>query len=365
MPITRRHALAAGLTTLSGCHGVGVPSHGATDCPPGEGGARLGFIGDVMLGRGVNEDRADDPPAAVWGSTLTRLRSLDGLFINLECCLSDDGERRPGRTYYFRADPSWAVPALETAGSTFASLANNHVLDFGPVALRETLRQLSDADIAHAGAGTDLDAALTPAVVEVAGVTVGVIAFTDRSPSYAAGPGTPGTAYVRLDQRVPETRWVVGNAIRRAADADLDLLIASVHWGPNWVTTPSDRQRSFARWMVDRGVDLVHGHSAHVVQGVEAVDGGLILYDTGDFVDDYVVKRRLRNDLSFLFEVRFADGRLADLRLIPVKIANRAVNLADESGADWLRSRMRERSRMFNTTLERDGRDLVVPLDVC
>jgi poly-gamma-glutamate synthesis protein (capsule biosynthesis protein) len=92
------------------------------------------------------------------------------------------------------------------------------------------------------------------------------------------------------------------------------------------VTDPPERFRAFARWLIDRGFDVVHGHSAHVFQGVEAYDGGLILYDTGDFVDDC------------------------------------AVHEADSAAADWCRERMRTLSAPFGTSFERDGAQFVLPL---
>ena len=316
-----------------------------------------------MLGRSVDErwdDAAD--PAGVWGSTLDRVRSLDGLLCNLECAVSARGERRSGRAYYFRADPDWAVPALEAAGVRFASLANNHLLDFGPTALVDTTDHLAAAGIAHAGAGPDRAAAVRPAVASVGDLSVGVVAFTDQSASYRAGPDSPGTAWTPLSHRAAGTRRLVADALATVHERDPDLVVASLHWGPNWVVEPSRGQRAFARWLVDNGVDVVHGHSAHVVQGVETYRGRPIVYDAGDFVDDYVLKPDLHNDRSFLFDLVVADGRLARLDLHPVEIVDERVERASEEAAAWLRERMRALSGPFGTTVERSGRGLSVPL---
>lgn len=373
MSTSRREFLATSIATtglasgLAGC--LESPRRiDAIDCPapvPGTTDARLGFVGDVMLGRSVNERWEEGPPAGVWGSTAEYLQSLDGLFLNLECCLSNRGQRRPGRTYYFRADPDWSVPALEAAETSFACLANNHVLDYGPIALDDTRTHLSAAGIAHAGAGPDRDAAIRPAIVEINGITIAVIAFTDQAPSYVAGGNTPGTAYIRIDGTSSWTHHLVTQALEQAHELDPDLVVASLHWGPNWEAVPRESQRTFARWLVDRGVDIVHGHSAHVIQGVEVYRGRPIIYDAGDFVDDYVVKPRLQNDRSFCFEVQVTDGRLAALRLVPVEIANEAVHQADEAAAAWLRERMRSLSEQFETTLLRDDTGLRIPLDDC
>ena len=368
---TRRAVLGTAALSTAGCLdriGRAVSRSAAPECPARVGGdadARLGFVGDVMLGRGVDERWADGPPAGIWGSAFDRVRSLDGLFLNLECCLSARGSPRPGRTYHFRADPDWAVPALRAGGVTWASLANNHVLDYGRGAFSDTLAHLSGGGVAHAGAGRDVAEATEPSVVEVGGLSVAVVAFTDRSASYGAGPDSAGTAFVRTDPGNPRTRRLVDASLARAREAEPDLVVASLHWGPNWETRPSRAQRRFARSLVDRGVDLVHGHSAHVIQGVEVYRGRPIVYDAGDFVDDYAVKPELHNDRSFLFELVVDDGVTESLRLVPVVIEREAATRADAEAAGWLRERIRSLSAAFGTTVRRDGDGLRIPLDRC
>jgi poly-gamma-glutamate synthesis protein (capsule biosynthesis protein) len=364
---TRRAILGATALSAAGCLGV-VGRSPTMTCPVSIGrsvDARIGLVGDVMVGRGVDERWQDGPPEGIWGTTLDRILSLDGLFCNLECCLSDRGSPRPGRTYHFRADPGWAVPALRAGGVSWVSLANNHVLDFGKGAFSDTLATLDAGGIAHAGAGSDLNAAVEPSVVEVGSLRVAVIAFTDRSPSYGAGPDSPGTAFVRAEPGNPIARRLVDAALARARERDPDLVVASLHWGPNWETRPSSARRRFARGLVDRGVDLVHGHSAHVVQGIEVYRGRPIVYDTGDFVDDYLVKPDLRNDRSFLFELAVEDGSFVGLRLVPIEIEAKSAHRADGDAARWLRDQMRDRSTGFGTTFRRAGDGLRVPLDRC
>jgi len=328
--------------------------------------ARIGLTGDVMLGRLVDkrQRRRRRPTSAVWGDVLDRLRGLDGLFVNLECCLSTRGRpwRRTYRPFHFRADPTWAVPALQRAGVDCCSLANNHVLDFGERALGDTLDALDAGGIAHAGAGRTRREAFAPAAVTVDGLEVAVLSLTDNTPEFAATADTPGTAHVDIDAEDPAVRRTVRTALEEAGRLQPDLLIASLHWGPNMVEEPPDAFRAFARWLVDEGVDVVHGHSAHVFQGVELYDERPILYDTGDFVDDYAVDDRLRNDRSFLFDLSVADGEPAMLRLWPTEIDDYAVHSASPAAAEWSRERMRELSAPFGTAFERAGEALVLGL---
>jgi poly-gamma-glutamate synthesis protein (capsule biosynthesis protein) len=329
-------------------------------------GARtLGFTGDVMLGRLVDERQRTRPVTAVWGDVLDRLRACDGLLVNLECCLSTRGEpwTRTHHPYHFRAGPDWAVPALREAGVDYASLANNHLKDYGDPALLDTLDALDEAGVAHAGAGRDLDEARDPAVFDVGGLTVAAVSFTDNTPEFAADPDSPGVAHVEIDADDPEVQAAVRDSLDRSRAADPDLLVASLHWGPNMTTEPPDAHAPFADWLLSEGVDVIHGHSAHVFHGVEARDDGVVLYDCGDFVDDYAVDPAKRNDRSFLFRLEVgADGNLRELRLLPTEIRECAVHEASGDAADWSRDRMRRKSERYGTRFERDGAELVVSL---
>ncbi len=321
----------------------------------------LGLTGDVMLGRKVDEFQQQRPVDAVWGEVLGHLQALDGLLINLECCLSTRGQpwRRTYRPFHFRASPDWAVPALQAAGVDYASLANNHLLDFEVPALLDTVDVLEESGIAHAGAGRTIEAAREPVLVSFDGLDVAVVSLTDNTREYAAGPREPGVAHVPMELDRDE-RETVRTILARARRHDPDLLVASLHWGPNMVAEPADNYREFGHFLVDEGVDLIHGHSAHVFQGIEVYEGVPICYDCGDFVDDYRVDQDLRNDRSFLFEVTVDDGRVTRIRLRPIEIADCAVHWADGDVARWCRERMRERSIPFGTAdaFERVGRGL-------
>ena len=323
----------------------------------------IGFAGDTMVGRNLNQiyGQEDVDPAAIWGDFQPRLNSLDGVCCNLECCLSKRGERFPNRAYYFRGDPEWAVPALNAGNIQFAALANNHAMDFGAVALTDTIDVLTEGGIENAGTGETPAAAHAPATFTVGDVDVAVISFSDEYEVYAATDDRPGIAWAKTDPENPETQRVVGNAIERAQSENPDLLVASVHWGENWIERPNDRLVAFGHWLVDQGVDLVHGHSAHVVQAIEQYGDGVILHDTGDLVDDFGVKGDLGNDKSYLFEVTLKGGDFEEIRLVPFHIDN-GVSRASEDEAAWLRETMRERSEPFETTYERDGDGLVVQL---
>ena len=319
----------------------------------------IGFCGDVMLGRGVNEAIAARGSAYPWGDLRPLLAEVDLFLVNLECAVTSNTRRwHDGRrkVFYFRADPS-AVRTLEAGGVDFACLANNHANDFGTDGLIETLRVLDASGIAHAGAGSDLAEARAPAHLKARGVCVGVVAFADHPKEWAARSDAPGIHFTPVSIE-PEDFSKVRKALAATREV-ADLVVFTIHWGPNMWAEPTAAFRVFARQVMAAGADVFWGHSAHVVQGIEFFEGRPILYDTGDFVDDYSVDDALRNDLSALFLLRIGPSGDKRLELVPVKIADMQVNRARGADRNWFVDRMAQLSTKMGTDIFTVGDRLV------
>lgn len=317
----------------------------------------LGFIGDVMLGRGVNQEilkrtpEEKSPSESLWGDVLPILKDADAVFANLECAITEYTQycHRAAKLFHFRADPV-AVDVLRAANIRCVSLANNHSLDFDNQGLLDTLHYLDAANIHHAGAGRNLHEAIAPAIITIEDLSVGFIALTDNEIAFAAEPDTPGTYYLEIDP-APEVLAIVKASVQQARAAGANFVVLSAHWGANMVTSPPHRFRDFAHAVIDCGVDLFYGHSAHLVQAVERYNQRLILYDTGDFLDDYAVDPTLRNDWSFVFLVDVGQSGLHRLRLIPVRLHYARVELARDKEFTEICARMRSLCTEFNTPI--------------
>ena len=321
----------------------------------------LALAGDVMLGRLVNESLARGAVGRPWGDVLAHLRAADLFFVNLECALTSrterwtDGQYKP---FYFRADPAAGVAALRAAGVDFASVANNHIADFGLEGLRDTIEALDRAGIAHAGAGRDAASARAPARLTANGTRISVVAFADYPVAWRAGEASPGINYAPVSLE-PEPFDNVARQLALAREG-ADLVVCSIHWGPNMRATPTLEFRAFAHRVIDAGADIFWGHSAHVVQGIEFRRGRAILYDTGDLVDDYAVDDRLRNDLSAVFLLTVSPPAVQELEILPVRIDDLQVNLARGRDRDWFLEQFRARCAQLGTGLAtgpRKGRD--------
>ena len=306
-----------------------------------------------MLGRGVAVRLQRAPPDSLFAPEVVEAaREADLSLLNLECCISERGQRAPDRVFHFRAPPV-AAAALAHLGVDCVTLANNHALDFGPDALLDTLEHLSAAGIQWVGAGPDEERARAPVVLAANGERLRIVAVADHPAEYAAGPERPGIAFADLWQgETPE--WLL-DAVRGAGS---DPVPVSPHWGPNMVPAPVPHVRRAAAALVEAGATLVAGHSAHVFHGV----AGRVFFDLGDFVDDYLIDPVLRNDLGLLWLVDLDRSRPVRLEAVPLKLDYCYARLADGDDATWIVRRFRAACAALGTEAREEAGRLVVDL---
>lgn len=313
---------------------------------------RLLLGGDTMLGRKVNEAIAIRGTSYPFESLVERTRAADLFFVNLECAITPHDTRYAGpeKAFYFRADPH-AIEVLQHVGADLVSLANNHALDAGDQGLADTLDALDEAGIAHAGAGSTLAAASRPAIVEHGDVRIGVLAYCDHQADFAAGPDAPGIRYVDVD--APETGEMLAEEVA-ALRPDVDCLVVALHWQPNWAPYIEPAYRTLAGRLVAAGADVVWGHSPHHFQGVEWIGDSVVLYSTGDLVDDYAVDPTYRNDRQLLFEVTLTAERVERVRAFPLVLDVARTMPAGAEAREWITRRFAQFCRQVDSRIEED-----------
>lgn len=358
---------------------------------------KIALCGDVMLGRGIDQilphpcdprlyeedagsaldyvalaESANGPIprdagfSYVWGDALAALEAErpDLRIVNLETSITKDGRPEPKGINY-RMSPD-NVPCLRSAKIDCCALANNHVLDWGPSGLADTLRALNEAGIRAAGAGKDEREAAAPAVCEVPGKgRILVFAFGAKSSGipgdWSAGPQRPG---VNLLEEMSSDRVArIGERVA-ALRAPGVVLVASIYWGGNWGYEVPDTQRRFAHDLIDRaGFDIVHGHSSHHPKAIEVHRGKLILYGCGDFLNDYegiTPSLPYRDDIAVAYLPRLScgPGTLLECRLLPFKIRKFRLQRPADEDVRWLQETLDRESARFGTrvSLRGDGR---------
>lgn len=312
---------------------------------------KLAFVGDVMLGRLVNQMLKQSDPAYPWGNTLSILSLTDLRICNLECVLSDFGQPWPytPKVFFFRSDEK-NIQTLQIAKMDILSIANNHVLDYDYEGLARMLTLLKNQKMIYTGAGENLSEASNPVIYEIRGKKIGLIAFTDNEPEWEAKENRPGVYYVPVELRNRRMQNLFENI--ENLKKKVDFLILSAHWGPNWGYKPPIEHVSAAHAMIDAGVDLIFGHSGHVFRGVEMYKNRFIIYSAGDFIDDYAVDEIEKNDESFIFILEVDDEMKMSLNLYPTVISQFQVNLASQGRKEKILSKMKSLCKDLGSNLQ-------------
>lgn len=309
----------------------------------------LALAGDTMLGRGVAERlRAQPTTPLIAPAVAAQIATADAFVLNLECCISDRGAPfpDPAKPFFFRAPPA-AARRLAELGVDAVTLANNHALDYGMEALLDTLAHLEAVGIVPVGAGLDECAARSSRLLRCGDLTIRLVSFSDHPAAYAASHEQPGIAFADLHDGLPT--WV-GEAVRSGLDAD--AVVVMPHWGPNMVVQPLPRVRHAATALSGAGATLIAGHSAHVFQGVAPG----VLFDLGDFLDDYAVDPGLRNDLGLLWFVDLDIRGVRRVSALPLALDYCFTRPASPPEADWILRRLQQLCAPFGTEAEsQDG----------
>ncbi|UCD76692.1 MAG: CapA family protein [Phycisphaerales bacterium] len=302
----------------------------------------------------------------IWGDALDEFRRIrpSVRVVNLETSVTTSDDYWKNKSIHYRMHPE-NTACITAADIDCCVLANNHLLDWGYAGLNETAKTLRKAGVRTAGVGQNLEQAAAPAVLGVQ-EKGRVLVFAFGSPTggvpreWAATATKPGINYLP-DFSDEVVRMIAGTVEHHARDGD--VVVFSIHWGGNWGYRIPGEQIEFARRLIDEaGVDIVHGHSSHHVKGLEVYNDRLILYGSGDFLNDYegiAGHERYRPDLTLMYfpTVDASTGALTGLRMTPMQIRNFRLHRADRNDAAWLRDVLNRESEAFGARvlLQDDG----------
>jgi poly-gamma-glutamate synthesis protein (capsule biosynthesis protein) len=223
----------------------------------------------------------------------------------------------------FSADPA-LIEGLANAGLDWVSLANNHIGDAGSKGILETVASLDGWGIAHGGAGRDVAAAHAATLVDVRGVTVGILGYDVIAPSYWATDVRVGSAEL--------TEAAVRTDVAAARVAGADLVIVFPHWGVEYTTRVSAQQARLGHAAIDAGADLVIGNHPHWSGALEIFEGRPIWYALGNFVFDQTWSEPTMEGITL--ELTFDGARLVQAWMRPHLILDRAQpNFLDPAGS--------------------------------
>ena len=243
----------------------------------------IGFAGDVSLADNwaimpYYNSRGKGIFSIVSENMINYMDKLDWMIVNSEFAFSNRGFAMANKLYTFRANPQ-NVNVYKEMNVDMVTLANNHVYDYGGDAFYDTLDTLKNANLPYIGAGVNKSEAESAYYLVINGYKIAFLNAT-RAEKYIMTPEakeeSPGVfrCYdpTRLSERIKEEK------------TKSDYVVAIVHWGKENYHDLEDVQIETGKLYIDSGADMVIGHHAHVLQGVEFYNGKLIAYNLGNFI---------------------------------------------------------------------------------
>lgn len=266
--------------------------------------------GDIAPGR--------EEPHTIFSEVTDFLHQGDIVFGQLEVNISKRGSRLPQARHTDRVAENTAQ-AIKDAGFNVISWAGNHCMDWGREAFADTIESLEKRDIAVIGVGENIQAARKPAIFDNNGTRIAFLAYNTILPQcYWAEVDRPGCAplrgitfYEQIEHDQPGTPCRIHSyphkgdldamiADVRQAKAEADLVVVSMHWGIHFVpATIADYQPIMAHAAIDNGADLILGHHAHILKGIEVYKGKTIFYSMCNFAIDIPFPPGLENSPGF------------------------------------------------------------------
>lgn len=272
-------------------------------------------VGDILLAGSATPVLREVGYTTPFAPYLDVIQNADVAYGNFEAPAGSRGAPLTGKTFTFQMPPA-AVAAVKFVGFDVLHLANNHILDFGPEALAETIDLVMADGLLPCGAGANIKAARQPALYTAAnGVRFGFLCYSLTFPEeFWANKDKPGTAF-------GHEAWVRADVT--AAKAKADVVLAGFHWGAERMFEPKRYQRDLAAAAIAAGASAVIGHHPHVLQPIDVAAGAPVAYSLGNFV--FGSYSAAVSD-SALLRLSGQGSRVTEVAVLPIDVHNPRVD---------------------------------------
>ena len=277
----------------------------------------------------------EDTPEECYGSTLELLRSADLRIVNLECAID-------GNTPVLKGGPNLSghrshLRCLACGGFEVATLANNHVFDFGQEGFRKTAEALKECGILHFGAGLNRQDAEAPLILHLGNLKIGLTGFTEGHDLSAATDDSPGVAGWNPERVLHTIR-----ELRRQCN----IVLVIPHAGIEYCAYPPRYCIDAYRRLAMAKPDAIVAHHPHVPQGIEIYHGVPIFYSLGNFLF-YQETNLFHRKHGFMLELEVSESGLAGFRIHPYQITDKGCDLLPKERRSGFFSLLQALSRPF------------------
>lgn len=251
----------------------------------------LTAIGDIMCHNtqyldAYNDETGEYDFSYVFDDISLYTKTADICVGNLETTFA--GEDVGYSSYPTFNTPDSLAYELKDIGVDVLSTAGNHALDKGFNGLSRTIDVLNNADISHLGTYKSKEEQDKTLIKYVKGIKIAFVNFTYGTNGIPIPSDKPYCVNL-IDENLMKEQ------IDRAKEEEPDIIIACMHWGTEYKTTPSSTQEQLADFLFKNGVDIILGTHPHVLEPMEkrtvtlddgSTKDGFVIYSLGNFIAD-------------------------------------------------------------------------------
>ena len=306
----------------------------------------ISFVGDVSLADNWFIAPVYDERGGISGilgdKMLKIMTSSDVMIANSEFTVSSRGAKIPNKMYTFRAKKE-RLSIYDEMGVDMVTLANNHVYDYGADAFLDMLDAFNEYKIPHIGAGHNIEEAKKPFYFIINGYKFAFVSAT-RAEKFILTPGATDTEPGVFRCYDPTDMINLIKELR----LNNDYVIPIIHFGRENSHSLEDEQVSSAKAYIDAGADMVVGHHAHTLQGIEIYNDKPIIYNLGNFL--------FNNETidTALFQVLLNNDGTMEYYMIPALQSNSKTEVLE--GDDKIRVINDINSYSVNVRLDENGK---------
>jgi hypothetical protein len=302
-------------------------------------------VGDFYPNFKLKKRLLNNEPREIFGKFYSIIQKSDLAIVNLESPLTscDKAIKKTGPA--LKADKVFA-DFLKNSGFGLATLANNHIMDYGPIGFLDTIEALKSSGLKHVGAGNSINSAKHPFIyTSIEGKKLAILNFTENEWSSTKGdyPGAVGFDPVSNYHSIQE------------AKKNSDFVLVITHGGHENYHLPSKSFRDLLRFFVDAGADAIVNHHTHCITGFEIYKGKPIYYSIGNFLFDKKGTDFTYWNKGLAVEIDFSDHIInANTHIFYQSVNERTFELLEGEIADQELKQLNSLSKIIQNDYELD-----------
>ncbi len=266
------------------------------------------FAGDLCPRGKSGELILEGKSSQILREIISQVKNCNTAALNLEAPLTNSETAIDKSGPPLKLNPD-CVKILKDGGWQIVSCANNHIGDYGPDAVKETLRHLDASGIKHFGAGVDLETASKAEFFTVNKKKIAFIGITENEFGTASA-SKAGSNPLRILKNIAK--------IKETAEL-ADITIVMYHGGNEYNPLPSPRVVELCRAFADAGASAVIAGHTHCPQGIEIYHEIPIVYSLGNFLFDSQAEYSGYNwNYGYMSKLGFSGNSVAEIEIIPI-----------------------------------------------